>query len=125
MDAAMNQRFGRTSKHKRVPLSTCVNRGTSPIRKRTCVDGARELGFCHPIALRIPHLCGAPHVSFVCHVNYRGTSLIRNAPLLGPYSRTIPRVAWWSYGGGLFLMSEVPPCAGYVDYRAWIPLGSS
>ena len=39
---------------------------------------------------------------------YRGTSLIRNNPTLGPYSRTIPRVRWWSYGGGLFLMSEVP-----------------
>ena len=31
---------------------------------------------------------------------YRGTSLIRNRPLLGPYSRTIPRVIWWSVGGG-------------------------
>ena len=39
---------------------------------------------------------------------YRGTSLIRNGPLLGPYSRTIPRVLKWSQGGGLFLMSEVP-----------------
>jgi len=39
----------------------------------------------------------------------RGTSLIRTPPLLGPYSRTIPRVLWWSRGeGGLFLMSEVP-----------------
>ena len=38
----------------------------------------------------------------------RGTSLIRNTPLLGPCSRTVPRVLWWSYGGGLFLMSEVP-----------------
>ena len=27
---------------------------------------------------------------------YRGTSLIRNTPLLGPYRRTIPRVLWWS-----------------------------
>jgi len=27
---------------------------------------------------------------------YRVTSLIRNTPLLGPYSRTIPRVVWWS-----------------------------
>ena len=27
---------------------------------------------------------------------YRGTSLIRNTPLPGPYSRTIPRVIWWS-----------------------------
>ena len=26
----------------------------------------------------------------------RGSSLIRNTPLLGPYSRTIPRVIWWS-----------------------------
>ena len=27
---------------------------------------------------------------------YRGTSLIRNHTLLGPYGRTIPRVIWWS-----------------------------
>ena len=25
---------------------------------------------------------------------YRGTSLIRSTPLLGPYSRTIPEVLW-------------------------------
>ena len=25
---------------------------------------------------------------------YRGTSLIRNSPLLGPYSRTMPRALW-------------------------------
>ena len=42
------------------------------------------------------------------HRGYRGTSPIRNTPLLGPYSRTLPRVINWSYGGGLFLMSEVP-----------------
>ena len=38
---------------------------------------------------------------------YRGTSVIRNTPLLGPYRRTIPSVILWSKGGGLFLMSEV------------------
>ena len=27
---------------------------------------------------------------------YRGDSLIKNTPLLGPYSRTIPRVLRWS-----------------------------
>ena len=27
---------------------------------------------------------------------HRGTLLIRNTPLLRPYSRTIPRVLWWS-----------------------------
>ena len=26
---------------------------------------------------------------------YRGTSLIRNNPLLGPYIRTMPRALWW------------------------------
>ena len=40
---------------------------------------------------------------------YRGTSLIRNTPLLGPYNRrTMPRGICWSQGGGRFLMSEVP-----------------
>ena len=39
---------------------------------------------------------------------YRGTSLIRSNPLLGPYRRTIPRALWWSLGWGLFLVSEVP-----------------
>ena len=39
---------------------------------------------------------------------YRGTSIIKNTPLLGPYSGTIPRVLWQSLGGGLSLMSEVP-----------------
>jgi len=39
---------------------------------------------------------------------YMGTSLIRNTPHLGPYSRTIPRILWWSKGARLFLMSEVP-----------------
>ena len=33
-------------------------------------------------------------------MRYRGTSLIRNNPLLGPCSRTMPRTLWWSYGGG-------------------------
>jgi len=37
---------------------------------------------------------------------YRGTSLISNSTPLGPCS--MPRALWWPYGGGLFLMSEVP-----------------
>jgi len=39
---------------------------------------------------------------------YRGTSLIRKRLLLGPYSKTMPRVLRWSGGGRRFLMSEVP-----------------
>ena len=39
---------------------------------------------------------------------YRGTSLIRDSPLLGPYSRPMPRAPWWSQGGGQFLASKLP-----------------
>jgi len=42
------------------------------------------------------------------HLGYRGTSLIRTRPPLGPYSRPMPRGLWWSWGGVRFLMSEVP-----------------
>jgi len=38
----------------------------------------------------------------------RGNSPIRNRATLGSYSRIIPRPLWWSPGGGVFLMSEVP-----------------
>ena len=31
---------------------------------------------------------------------YRGTSLIRNCPPLGPYSRTMPKALWCPGGGG-------------------------
>ena len=43
----------------------------------------------------------------------RGTTLMRNIPPVGPYSSTMPRALWWSKGGGVFRMSEVPlqpPC---------------
>ena len=36
----------------------------------------------------------------------RGTSLVRNCKLLGPYSRTVPRALRWFKGGGSLLMSE-------------------
>jgi len=39
---------------------------------------------------------------------YRGTFLIRKRHPIGPYSRPVPRALWWSWGGGPFLMSEVP-----------------
>ena len=50
---------------------------------------------------------GTTPPQLVEELDYRGTSLIRNNPLLAPYNRTIPRVLWWSYRGGAFLMSEV------------------
>jgi hypothetical protein len=41
-------------------------------------------------------------ISYFCqrHIRYKGTSLIKNTPLLGPYSRTIPGVLLWSLVGG-------------------------
>jgi hypothetical protein len=41
-------------------------------------------------------------------VAYRDTTSIKNSTPLGPYSRTMPRALWKPWGGGLFLMSEVP-----------------
>jgi len=38
---------------------------------------------------------------------YRGTSLIRKRPPLGPYSSRMPRGLGWSCGGGRLLMSKV------------------
>ena len=32
---------------------------------------------------------------------YRGTSLMKKRPPLGPYRRAMPRALWWSYGGGV------------------------
>jgi len=44
-----------------------------------------------------------------------GSSVIRNRAPLGPYSREMPRALWRPYGGGLFLMSEVPLYRGCVS----------
>jgi len=38
----------------------------------------------------------------------RGATLTRKRHPLGPYRRRMPRVLWGSYGGGRFLMGEVP-----------------
>ena len=39
---------------------------------------------------------------------YRDTLLMRNNPLLEPYSMTMSWDIWWPYEGGLFLMREIP-----------------
>jgi len=40
-------------------------------------------------------------------LHYRGTSLIKNIPPAGPYSRNMPRALRWASGEGQFLMSKV------------------
>ena len=64
-------------------LAFRVYRGTSLTQSRA------HLG--PPLA---PYTLKRREGSFV--VPYRSTSLIRNTPLLGPYSRTILRDLWWS-----------------------------
>ena len=49
----------------------------------------------------------SPTVCIRSSVVYRGTSLIKDTPLLGPYSRTTPRALRWPVGRGLFPISEV------------------
>ena len=43
-----------------------------------------------------------------CSRGYRDTLLIRKRTPLGPYRRPMPRVLKGSWGGGCFLMGEVP-----------------
>ena len=57
---------------------------------------------------RTPSLRRPPVSQYRRELRYRCTSLIRNIPHLGPYSRPMPRALRWSYGGGQFLMGEVP-----------------
>ena len=55
--------------------------------------------------------------------HYRGTSLISNSPLLGPYSRSILRDLkdqWWPWGGGGFLVSEVHFQEHPVGLNLWL-----
>jgi len=60
----------------------------------------------YPQRRTVQEFLGAKPVMKILH--YRGTSLIRKRLPLGPYSGRMPRGLGWSYGGGRFLMSEVP-----------------
>ena len=50
---------------------------------------------------RVTHVQGLLEIKGT-HFPYRGTSLIRNCLLLGPYSRPMPRAQRKSWGGGSF-----------------------
>ena len=57
-----------------------------------------QMGGCSCLTVgcrRAPRrIFAGPLKGFIAAV-YRGTSLIRNNPLLGPNCRTMPRVLWW------------------------------
>ena len=56
--------------------------------------------------------------SDILHPRYRGASLIKTSAPLGHYSSTMPRALRWSWGAGLFLMSEVP-LYDHAPGRVW------
>ena len=64
---------------------------STPTTPRTCTS---EVTQSCQILLRSSHYRGTLHT----FSHDGGTSLIRNTALLGPYSRTMPRVLWWSSG---------------------------
>ena len=49
-----------------------------------------------------------PDATRVQFIDYMGTSFIRKRTLLGPYRMPRPRVLGESWGGGRFLVGEVP-----------------
>ena len=56
--------------------------------------------FVGELTFKTSNLCSRPalrgaYTDPVAYI-YRGTSLIRNCLLLGPYSRPVPRGLWWS-----------------------------
>ena len=62
-----------------------------------------QMGFgrdIHVVGQRHKESEGCQQKPAIEHLFARGASLIRNAPLLGPYSRTIQKVSWRSKEGG-------------------------
>ena len=77
-----------------------VGFGVTPAGQQT-FDAAVQRSRIHCVWCRVPGLDSSVE-------SYRSTSLLRNCPTLGTYSRLAPRALWWSWGGGCLLMSEVP-----------------
>ena len=97
----------RVIKNKRAHAFSTTKTKLSPTCDLACTAGAP--GEASEIATEQGEGCaGFPRYIHHCHIEYRGTSLIRNSESLGPNSRTMPRALWCPWGGGLFLMSEVP-----------------
>ena len=62
-------------------------------------DGVLPYALCElvgPVSAALASI-GMPRASPTSRRSYRGTSLIRNCPPLGTYSRAMPRALWWSY----------------------------
>jgi len=118
---ALSQNTGvRTRTAPRVVLcssrhSPTVGRCVSLIPSNPCTSASNAAGKIGSVWLRVR-----------TRVVYRGTSLIRNTPLLGPYRSTIPRVLWWSVRGGAYRGTSLTKTK-ICPYRRPIPrvLGGS
>ena len=67
------------------------------------VDGAgiTDQGLGSGPTLDMGACCSQVPLTFIGYQQfYRGTPLIRNQPLLGPYGRPVSRAPSWSLGGG-------------------------
>ena len=79
--------------HSKASQDTLVSFGTH------CLEG--EMSFSDPfedsgvVGVRLADYSSVDMLLVWC----RGTSLIRNCLLPGPYRRPIPRALWWSSGG--------------------------
>ena len=66
------------------------------VRFRGCSLKSVKLGGLEPSGVEWYRCGGLRAGSAHPQSRYRGTSLIRNRTLLGPYSRAIYRALWWS-----------------------------
>ena len=95
--------------------SRCIttNRNKSPLMTPapSTLNHPESSALNHPAPSNLHSLCNERP-----SVRLQGYLAHKNPPLLGPFSRPIPRALWWSKGGGLFLMSEVPLYGGLEYY---------
>ena len=88
-------------------------------RRPATVGRSDSIGSCIDASFRFRDKYGVEILSKGMERLYRDTSLIRNTLLLGPYSRTIPRVLQWSWGGGVSYDRGTPAGGLGGEARRW------
>ena len=122
LDFSLSQRPGR--QNPRIQNSTPSPNHRKLSYNRGCVElpnvrsetpSTRTL-LCKPLH-PIPQADARCNVHHRRPFMHRGTSLIRSSTPLGTQRWNILRALWWSYGGGQFVMSEVPLYTLYFARR--------
>ena len=78
------------------------------VKQLSCVVSSNSVALCKAIELLFVKQLSCFEQAQPGGAARTRERLIRNSAPLGPYSRTMPRALWSPWGGGLFLMSEVP-----------------